>query len=151
MGITDIVIQGNSNAAVAPLREDHQRILQPMMSEAVGVVAQEHAGQSSAISRSEPSFQRSILSSSSSRLHLILSSNHKPTTNRLLTTDHWLLTNSMRLAIAGFMHESNTFNPVITDRAAFEAQSLMFGADLIDEWGDAHHEIGGFLEAAEVE
>jgi microcystin degradation protein MlrC len=57
----------------------------------------------------------------------------------------------MRIAIAGFMHESNTFNPVVTDRAAFEAQSLTFGADLIDEWRDAHHEIGGFLEAAKVE
>jgi microcystin degradation protein MlrC len=57
----------------------------------------------------------------------------------------------MRIAIAGFMHESNTFNPVVTDRAAFEAQSLTFGADLIDEWRDAHHEVGGFLEAAKVE
>jgi microcystin degradation protein MlrC len=57
----------------------------------------------------------------------------------------------MRIAIAGFMHESNTFNPTVTDRAAFEAQSLMFGADLIDEWRDAHHEVGGFLEAAKVE
>jgi microcystin degradation protein MlrC len=57
----------------------------------------------------------------------------------------------MRIAIAGFMHESNTFNPTVTDRAAFEAQSLVFGADLIDEWRDAHHEVGGFLEAAKVE
>jgi microcystin degradation protein MlrC len=57
----------------------------------------------------------------------------------------------MRIAIAGFMHESNTFNSVITDRAAFEAQSLVYGADLIDEWRDAHHEVGGFLEAADLE
>src|SRR5438132_6662763 len=57
----------------------------------------------------------------------------------------------MRIAIAGFMHESNTFNPVVTDHAAFEAQSLVFGADLIDEWRDAHHEVGGFLEAANVD
>jgi len=57
----------------------------------------------------------------------------------------------MRIAIAGFMHESNTFNPLITERAAFEAQSLVFGSDLIDEWGDAHHEVGGFLEAVKVE
>ena len=57
----------------------------------------------------------------------------------------------MRIAIAGFMHESNTFNPVITDRAAFAAQSLVFGADLIDEWRDAHHEVGGFFEAAQAE
>jgi microcystin degradation protein MlrC len=57
----------------------------------------------------------------------------------------------MRIAIAGFMHESNTFNPKITDRAAFAAQSLVFGNDLIDEWRDAHHEVGGFLEAAKEE
>jgi microcystin degradation protein MlrC len=57
----------------------------------------------------------------------------------------------MRIAIAGFMHESNTFNPKITDRAAFAAQSLVFGPELIKEWRNAHHEVGGFLEAAEVE
>jgi microcystin degradation protein MlrC len=54
----------------------------------------------------------------------------------------------MRIAIAGFMHESNTFNPLRTDRAAFLAQSLTFGPALLDEWRDAHHEVGGFLEAA---
>jgi microcystin degradation protein MlrC len=56
----------------------------------------------------------------------------------------------MRIGIAGFMHESNTFNPLRTDRAAFEAQSLIFGPALIDEWRPAHHEMGGFLEAAKV-
>jgi microcystin degradation protein MlrC len=57
----------------------------------------------------------------------------------------------MRIAIAGFMHESNTFNPLRTDRAAFAAQSLVFGPELLDEWRDAHHEMGGFIEAAGVE
>lgn len=57
----------------------------------------------------------------------------------------------MRVALAGFMHESNTFTPLRTDRAAFAAQSLTFGPALAEEWGAAHHEIGGFLEAAEVE
>src|SRR2546430_16687315 len=57
----------------------------------------------------------------------------------------------MRIAIAGFMHESNTFNPTITDRAAFAAQSLVFENDLIDEWRDAHHEVGGFFDAAKEE
>lgn len=57
---------------------------------------------------------------------------------------------SHRIAIAGFMHESNTLNPMRTDRAAFEAASLSFGADLLHEWRHAHHEVGGFLEAAEV-
>jgi microcystin degradation protein MlrC len=57
----------------------------------------------------------------------------------------------MRIAIAGFMHESNTFNPLLTDRAAFVAQGMTSGNELIDEWRDAHHEVGGFLEAAHVE
>jgi microcystin degradation protein MlrC len=57
----------------------------------------------------------------------------------------------MRIAIAGFMHESNTFNPLLTDRAAFVAQSLTIGPSLLDEWRDAHHEVGGFIEAARIE
>jgi microcystin degradation protein MlrC len=55
---------------------------------------------------------------------------------------------AMRVAVAGFMHESNTFNPLRTDRAAFESQSLVHGPALLDEWRDAHHEMGGFIEAA---
>jgi microcystin degradation protein MlrC len=57
----------------------------------------------------------------------------------------------MRIAIAGFMHESNTFNPMPADRTAFQAQSLSFGPDWIEEWRQAHHEVGGFLEAASAE
>lgn len=53
----------------------------------------------------------------------------------------------MRIAIAGFMHESNTFNPMFADRAAFQAQCLTFGPALLDEWRDAHHEVGGFIRA----
>jgi microcystin degradation protein MlrC len=51
----------------------------------------------------------------------------------------------MRIAIAGFMHESNTFSPLKADRAAFTAQGLAFGPDLLKEWADAHHEVGGFI------
>jgi microcystin degradation protein MlrC len=54
----------------------------------------------------------------------------------------------MRIAIAGLMHESNTFNAMPTDRAAFEAQCLSFGPAMVEEWRDAHHEIGGFFEAS---
>jgi microcystin degradation protein MlrC len=53
-----------------------------------------------------------------------------------------------RIAVAGFMHESNTFNPLRTDRAAFAEQCLSFGPAMLDEWREAHHEVGGFLEAA---
>jgi microcystin degradation protein MlrC len=58
---------------------------------------------------------------------------------------------TMRIAVAGFMHESNTFNPLAADRAAFEAQRLTRGAELLDEWREAAHEVGGFLEAARAE
>src|SRR5262245_66576448 len=54
----------------------------------------------------------------------------------------------MRIAIAGFMHESNTFSHNRTDRAAFEAASLKFGDAVIAEWRDAHHEMGGFIQGA---
>jgi microcystin degradation protein MlrC len=57
----------------------------------------------------------------------------------------------MRIAVAGFMHESNTFSPLRTDRAAFAAQGLAAGPALAAEWRDAHHEVGGFLEAAGAE
>jgi microcystin degradation protein MlrC len=57
----------------------------------------------------------------------------------------------MRVAIAGFMHESNTFNPIAADHAAFAQQGLALGADLLTEWRDAHHEIAGFLRAGDVE
>ncbi len=57
----------------------------------------------------------------------------------------------MRIAVAGFMHESNTFHPVVTGRAAFVEQSLTRGSELLDEWRDSPHEIGGFLEAAPLE
>ena len=54
----------------------------------------------------------------------------------------------MRVAVAGFMHESNTFNPLKTGRDAFAAHGLAFGPALLGEWRDAHHEVGGCLESA---
>ena len=52
------------------------------------------------------------------------------------------------IAIGGIMHESNTFSNVPTDRVAFESGGLIFGNDILDIWGEAHHEIGGFIEGA---
>jgi microcystin degradation protein MlrC len=54
----------------------------------------------------------------------------------------------MRISVAGFMHESNTFHPQTTGRAAFASQCFQQGAALLDEWRDAHHEVGGFLSSA---
>ena len=52
------------------------------------------------------------------------------------------------IAIGGILHESNTFSNVPTDRAAFESGYLIFGNDILDIWGESHHEIGGFIEGA---
>ncbi len=54
----------------------------------------------------------------------------------------------MRIAIGGLMHESNTFAESRTDLAAFETGGLETGDGIARRWGDAHHEVGGFLEAA---
>lgn len=55
----------------------------------------------------------------------------------------------MRIAIGGFMHESNTFAPLPADRRRFLEGSLTYGPALVTVWRDAHHEVGGFIEGAE--
>ena len=52
-----------------------------------------------------------------------------------------------RIALGGFMHESNTFAPGRTDLAAFESGGMETGAGIERRWGEAHHEVGGFFEA----
>ena len=49
------------------------------------------------------------------------------------------------LAIAGIMHESNTFSDAPTDAAAF---SQTHAGNMIKRWGEAHHEISGFIQGA---
>ena len=49
------------------------------------------------------------------------------------------------IAIGGIMHESNTFSETPTDFAAF---SQVHASNLIKVWGEAHHEIGGFIQGA---
>jgi microcystin degradation protein MlrC len=56
----------------------------------------------------------------------------------------------LRIAIGGLMHESNTFAPAPTDLGAFESGGLETGDGIVSRWGEAHHEIGGFLEGARV-
>lgn len=54
----------------------------------------------------------------------------------------------MRIAIGGFMHESNTFAPLPADLHRFREASLTYGDAVIPVWQDAHHEVGGFIEGA---
>ena len=49
------------------------------------------------------------------------------------------------LAIGGIMHESNTFSETPTDFAAF---SQTYSRNIIELWGEAHHELGGFIQGA---
>ena len=52
----------------------------------------------------------------------------------------------MRIAVAGFMHESNTFNPLPTTRADFEQFGVLRGAELIEKMADTN-ELGGFIQS----
>ncbi len=54
----------------------------------------------------------------------------------------------MRIAIAGFMHESNTFAPLPTNLHRFRDGSLTYGDAVVPIWQDAHHEVGGFIAGA---
>jgi microcystin degradation protein MlrC len=55
----------------------------------------------------------------------------------------------MRIAIGGFMHESNTFAPLPADLTRFREGSLTYGPAVVPVWQKAHHEVGGFIEGAE--
>ena len=52
----------------------------------------------------------------------------------------------MRVGVAGFLHESNTFLLVPTTVEAFRATSWTQGAALLERWSGAQHEIGGLLD-----
>lgn len=54
----------------------------------------------------------------------------------------------VRIAVGGWMHESNTFAATPTGLSAFESGGLETGAGIAARWGEAHHEVGGFFEAA---
>jgi microcystin degradation protein MlrC len=54
----------------------------------------------------------------------------------------------MRVAVGGFMHESNTFAPLPASRDRFLEGSVTHGPAMIPVWQSAHHEVGGFIEAA---
>jgi microcystin degradation protein MlrC len=54
----------------------------------------------------------------------------------------------MRVAIGGFMHESNTFAGQATDLQRFREGSLTYGDAVVPVWQEAHHEMGGFIEGA---
>ncbi len=54
-----------------------------------------------------------------------------------------------RIAIAGLLHESNTFASTKTGFDDFVKGSLTRGSAILDEWAASKHEVGGFIEGAE--
>lgn len=50
-----------------------------------------------------------------------------------------------RIALLGIAHETNTFSPVITDRAKFEADGMYVGAEIVDKHQSAKTILSGFL------
>ena len=54
----------------------------------------------------------------------------------------------MRIAIGGIMHESNSFSAKPTTLDSFRQASLVEGEEIRAVWGEAKHEVGGFLEGA---
>ena len=54
----------------------------------------------------------------------------------------------MRFAILGISHETNTFSPVPADYAAFEAEGILRGQEIVDEFSGSEATAEGFLQAA---
>src|SRR5688500_11115335 len=52
----------------------------------------------------------------------------------------------MRLGIIALQHESNAFLPGKTTLDDFRRGTLARGGDVVRHFGDAHHEVGGFLQ-----
>ncbi len=56
----------------------------------------------------------------------------------------------MRFVIAMFKHETNTFSPIVTDLARFEAWGCQYGADALAAYAGTAMPIGAYIELAEA-
>lgn len=56
-----------------------------------------------------------------------------------------------RIGLIGLYHESNTFAPERTTLAHFQKGRYMKGDDILKEYREAHHEMGGMIEVLEKE
>jgi microcystin degradation protein MlrC len=54
-----------------------------------------------------------------------------------------------RIAVAGFMHESNSFNPSKTTLADYGIQEPAAGNEVLQQWRRSSTEMAGFLQGAE--
>lgn len=55
-----------------------------------------------------------------------------------------------RVAIGGFMHESNSFNPAQTQLADYAIQEAGPGEDIVSLWAKSNNEISGYIEGAKA-
>src|SRR2546423_1268150 len=62
------------------------------------------------------------------------------------TTSSGLVTLSMRIAIGQLWQETNTFNPLATTRADFEAFGVVRGVELVERMAETN-ELGGFIRS----
>lgn len=53
------------------------------------------------------------------------------------------------ILIGGMMHETNTFNPAVTDLEAYKRRILLYGEEILSSRRGTNTEIGGFLEVLE--
>ncbi len=58
---------------------------------------------------------------------------------------------TLRIGVAGFLHESNTFLPASTTYEAFACTSMTKGHEIRDRWLETSHELGGMLAALDTE
>ena len=55
---------------------------------------------------------------------------------------------TMRFAILGISHETNTFSRVPTDYAQFEASDILRGQEIVERFEGSLYTIAGYLQAA---
>lgn len=54
----------------------------------------------------------------------------------------------MRIAVAQFFHESNTFSPHLTRENDFRSECFVRGSEALERWRNTDSEMAGFLDAA---
>lgn len=54
----------------------------------------------------------------------------------------------MRVAVAGILHETNTFSPIPTDMARFDDYGILRGDEIVTQHAEAHTTVAGYLAIA---
>src|SRR3954447_24921647 len=54
-----------------------------------------------------------------------------------------------RVAVGGIMHESNSFNPALTNLSDFRVEDAQQNSQLLSEWRKLNSELSGFVQGAD--